>query len=206
MSRRESCIWHPMPEEVRRSSIQSRRASLAAGRRKNTNMNKPDWDVEAPPSPYHADYSSRAAEAAGDTSRKSAAPAAEPTKKAQKTHEAACGGATPGSVVASWKSMSGEAESRMSRTRHTVRFHGDKWAKVLRKHRAEIEESFRADVNDGASVKADEIKKLKIKMNDCMEVTFITYSDSRARQTEIHSALQKYSFPKTCQQYTRFKA
>lgn len=52
-----------MPEEVRRSSVQSRRASLAAGRRKSQQQagtNQPDWEVEAPPTPPAADdYSPR---------------------------------------------------------------------------------------------------------------------------------------------------
>ncbi|CAJ1989788.1 hypothetical protein conserved [Leishmania donovani] len=206
MSRRESCIWHPMPEEVRRSSVQSRRASLAAGRRKSLNVSGPDWDVEAPPTPYYGDYSARGNAAEAHTSREAAAPLAEPSKKLQQADEAACGEASPGTVVVSSKPMEDEAAFRISRTRHTVRFHGEKWAKVLRKRHAEIAACFMEDLKDGASVMADEAKRLKIRMSDCMEVTFVTYSGSRARQKAIHLALQNYSFPKTCQRYTSFEA
>ncbi|CAG9576523.1 conserved hypothetical protein [Leishmania major strain Friedlin] len=206
MSRRESCIWHPMPEEVRRSSVQSRRASLAAGRRKSLNVNGPDWDVEAPPTPCYGDYSARGNAAEAHTLREAAAPLAESSKKLQQAHEAACGEVSPGTVVVPSKPMEDDEAFRMSRTRHTVRFHGEKWAKVLRKRRDEIIACFVEDIRDGASVMADEARRLKIRMNDCMEVTFITYSGSRARQKAIHMALQQYSFPKTCQRYTTFEA
>lgn len=206
MSRRESCIWHPMPEEVRRSSVQSRRASLAAGRRKSLNVNAPDWEVEAPPTPYYGDYSARGNAAKAHSSHEPAAPLSEPSEKLQQAGAAACGEALPGAVVVLSKPMKGEAGLRVSRTRHTVRFHGEKWAKVLRKCRAEIVACFMEDIRDGAAVMADEAKRLKIRMSNCMEVTFVTYSDSRARQKEIHFSLQNYSFPKTCQRYTSFKA
>ncbi|KAG5476781.1 hypothetical protein CUR178_03966 [Leishmania enriettii] len=219
MSRRESCIWHPMPEEVRRSSVQSRRASLAAGRRKSLNANEPDWDVEAPPTPFHCDYSARenAAEAE-HTPPEAAAPPAESPKESQGAGEVSIVEMAPITVVAELQSLGDEEaaaaqpsdalveDSRVSRTRHTVRFHGEKWAKVLRKRRTEIEASFMEDIKDSASVMAHEAKRLKIKMHDCMEVTFVMYSDSRSRQREIHVALQNCSFPKTCQRYINFEA
>ncbi|CAJ1009514.1 hypothetical protein Q4I28_004828 [Leishmania naiffi] len=201
MSRRESCIWHPMPEEVRRSSVQSRRASLAAGRRKSLNGNEPDWEVEAPPTPLRGD----------------AAPGAESSKQLQRPDVAARRDVGITAVVEESQWIEGEEEeaalqssadpqaARKSRTRHMVRFHGGKWPKVLRKHRSEIMSSFLEDIKDGASIMGDEAKRLKIKMHDCMEVTFVIYSESRLRQKEIHVALQQYDFPKTCQHYTSFE-
>ncbi|KAG5476499.1 hypothetical protein LSCM1_04211 [Leishmania martiniquensis] len=220
MSRRESCVWHPMPEEVRRSSVQSRRASLAAGRRKSLNANEPDWDVEAPPTPFHYEYSTRENAAETEhTLHEAAAPPAKSPKGLQGAEESTLAEVTQVAIISESPSMEDEeaaaaaqpidaavVDSRTNRTRHTVRFHGEKWAKVLRKRRTEIEASFMEDIRDGASIMAHEAKRLKIKMNDCMEVTFVMYSDSRARQKEIHVALQNYNFPKTCQRYINFEA
>ncbi|CAJ1014776.1 hypothetical protein Q4I30_000401 [Leishmania utingensis] len=217
MSRRESCIWHPMPEEVRRSSVQSRRASLAAGRRKSLNGNAPDWEVEAPPTPLRGDYSARENAAMVRTPREAAAPEAESSKPLQGPGVVARRDVGLTAVVeesqwiedeeeeAALQSSADPKAARKSRTRHMVRFHGGKWPKVLRKRRSEIMASFLEDIKDGASVMGDEAKRLKIKMHDCMEVTFVLYSESRSRQKEIHMALQQYDFPKTCQQYTSFE-
>ncbi|KPI82930.1 hypothetical protein ABL78_8057 [Leptomonas seymouri] len=243
MSRRESCVWHPMPEEVSRTSVQSRRASLAAGRRKSMNTNQPDWEVEAPPTPPREVYTPRDNQAAVPTGRTVAAgaagaaggaaaggTAASGAAKASKErsrieNEAAVGaaGAADHDAVASVKSeepmdMSDDEGALQAnaqtdaeaagkgRTRHIIRFHGDKWAKVLRKKRTEIEAAFLEDAKNGAGVKPEEAKRLKIKMHDCMEVSFVLYSESRARQKKIHAALQKYKFPKTCQLYIAFGA
>ncbi|KPA74180.1 hypothetical protein ABB37_09440 [Leptomonas pyrrhocoris] len=227
MSRRESCVWHPMPDEVRRSSVQSRRASLAAGRRKSTNTNEPDWEVEAPPTPPHDDYTPRNGEAAAAAAGSAGAVAAAATQDKDHTpveNENAAGAAAEDREAAvSVKSeeptepsegecaLQGGAQedaeaSGRGRTRHIVRFHGDKWAKVLRKKRSEIEAAFLEDIKDSANVEAEEAKRVKIKMHECMEVTFVLYSESRARQKKIHAALQKYNFPKTCRIYTTFQA
>lgn len=226
MSRRESCVWHPMPEEVRRSSVQSRRASLAAGRRKSIGANEPDWEVEAPPTPPRGDYSARdnrpeeseaAAAAAGPQheEREYAAAAPEPESPSESVpaqeaeEEQAPIAPTEPIDHAAAPLAAGEVEAEADgsgRTRHTVRFHGDKWAKVLRKCRSEIESAFLEDIRDGAGVQADEAKRLKIKMHDCMEVTFVVFSEHRSRQKTIHAALQKYNFPKTCEQYVKFAA
>ena len=99
----------------------------------------------------------------------------------------------------------GEA-SGQGRTRHIVRFHGEKWANVLAKKRADIEAAFLKDIYDCAGVKEEEAKRLKIKMHEFMEVTFVVYSESRARQKKIHAALRGYNFPSTCGVYTSFAA
>jgi hypothetical protein len=234
-----------MPEEVRRSSVQSRRASLAAGRRKSMNTNEPDWEVEAPPTPPHEDYTPRdgavvagvaagsaaagtagAAGAAGATSAAGAAAAAASNDHSPMEGEAAVGAAGVAderAAVASVKSkdttdMSDDEDALVGavegneeaagrgRTRHIVRFHGEKWPKVLQKQRSEIEAAFLEDIKDGAGVEAEDAKRLKIKMHESMEVTFVVYSESRAHQKKIHAALQRYSFPKTCRIYTAFEA
>lgn len=235
MSRRESCVWHPMPEEVRRSSVQSRRASLAAGRRKSMNTNEPDWEVEAPATPPHQDYTPRdtvaapVAQPAAIATAPAAAAAATPTKEhspAERDVDVNAAAAEEeerdavASVMSAEPTEASEEEevalkamaqadaeaSGRGRTRHIVRFHGEKWAKVLRKQRAEIEAAFLEDIQEAAGVEAEEAKRLKIKMHDCMEVTFIVHSESRARQRKIHAALQTYSFPKVCHIYTSFSA
>lgn len=238
MSRRESCVWHPMPEEVRRSSVQSRRASLAAGRRKSMNTNEPDWEVEAPPTPPREDYTPRddaavvaagsagGAAAAAPVAAGGAAAAAASNEHSPVENDAAAAAAAAEEANADATSVKSAEPTEMSddeealqavgqgdaeaagkgRTRHIVRFHGEKWAKVLRKQRADIEAAFLEDIEECAGVKADEAKRLKIKMHECMEVTFVVYSESRARQKKIHAALQAYKFPKTCHLYTAFEA
>ncbi|KAG5501980.1 hypothetical protein JKF63_04251 [Porcisia hertigi] len=218
MSRRANCIWHPMPEEVRCSSIQSRRASLAAGRRKGSSTHQPDWDVEASPTSCR-DNDSACEGAAGvaHTSQEAAAPTMGTVKHLQRAVEDIHTDTTRNSVRADpvltmvtdeegdgVETAAGDLVK--GRIRHTVRFHGKKWAELLLNRRGEIEVSFMEDIREAAFVVADEVKRLNVRMNDCMEVSFVVCSDNGLRQKEIHAALQKYTYPKMCWLYLNTEA
>lgn len=234
VSRREGCIWHPMPEEVRRSSVQSRRASLAAGRRKDANTNEPDWEVEAPSTPPQDDFSPRNPEAAAArkeadaavaaTSAGAAATAATTEEENKKAAAEAAKHSEQQAVQETERQAVAEEEEEVAvhqsvgatsptetdtagrgKTRHTIRFHGGKWRSVLKTDGEAVKENFLKDVEDCTGIHREEAKRLKITMTDCMVISFIVYSDSKSKQNKIHTSLQSYKYPRTCSLYHNAK-
>lgn len=282
MSRRESCVWHPMPEEVRRSSVQSRRASLAAGRRKSqqASNNQPDWEVEAPPTPPPAeDYHPRPAVTAATTTTSTSAaqsntaptaskaaasdeypteakettrqedgiypteananeeeegvypteantneeepksyPTEEPQEAARESTKNEEEEPRAGDAARNGEHLRGsdkEAEVLTSsestdahdtlkqKTRHTIRFRGDGWKKLVSKKPDAIKAAFLKDIWIAAKVKEEDACKLQVGWDGRMVVTFVSFHTKglKKRQQAIHELLREYAFPNVCALY-----
>lgn len=192
-----------MPEEVRRSSVQSRRASLAAGRRKSMASNQPDWEVEAPPTPPAGDeFSPRqptAPVAAPATQEQS--PAAQPAESPA-AQEPAPAEEKPAPVTHTME-VSAPQEEKRGKTRHTVRFRGSKWLEVLQTNKEDLKSAFLADLKEAAGVEPDELLRVNLTFEDCMIASFLMQHprDDRSRMDMVHSKLQGYPFSHTCELY-----
>ncbi|KEG05587.1 putative mitotubule-associated protein Gb4 [Trypanosoma grayi] len=88
------------------------------------------------------------------------------------------------------------------KSKHIVRFRGDKWGTVLEKKRAALESAFKKDVVELTGLDEKRLVEFDFQFSDAMVATFsvILHNDAE-RMDEVHNTLQSYSFPHTTALY-----
>ncbi|ORC92861.1 putative mitotubule-associated protein Gb4 [Trypanosoma theileri] len=95
-----------------------------------------------------------------------------------------------------------EESSEIMKTKHTIRFRGLKWKRILKRKRSVLEEALKKDISAATGFNEKEIFCLDIEFKVALIVTFVLQHKSDTESKEIHTLLHRYDYVNTTALYT----